>query len=335
MDLKEFSQTITAAQSTGSDHTESLAEIIRWVFPESSVMMTPQNGSSVACAVSRFTLLEGTPLALGRGDGSNVVLSGAETSRLHAEIVRVGPIFIIRDLGSRNGVFVNGVRVREAPLPLGSVVRLGEWVGVFVTAARNSTAAAFSEFAPGLFGGPVLRPRVELARRGAASALPIVLKGETGTGKEIFARAIHGWSERTGPFRAVNCAALPDSLAEAELFGYKKGAFTGADQASLGHFRAAAGGTLLLDEIVDMPLALQAKILRVLEHREVLPLGETRPIPVDVHIIAAGTIPSPASSARAQVSQRSPWPLRRSNRTAPSPARAARRDPVAVSANAR
>jgi transcriptional regulator with PAS, ATPase and Fis domain len=121
----------------------------------------------------------------------------------------------------------------------------------------------------------------------AATDLPVVLVGETGTGKEGLARAIHAWSGRTGAFVAVNCAALPAAIAEAELFGYRKGAFTGADRASPGYFRAAHQGTLFLDELLDLPLPLQAKLLRALEQREVQPLGESHPVPVDVRIVCA------------------------------------------------
>jgi transcriptional regulator with PAS, ATPase and Fis domain len=101
------------------------------------------------------------------------------------------------------------------------------------------------------------------------------------------ARAIHDWSGRSGAFVAVNCAAIPEGLAEAELFGYRKGAFTGAEQAAVGYFRAAHGGTLLLDEVADLPLAVQAKLLRVIEQSDVQPLGESRATPVDVRIVAA------------------------------------------------
>jgi transcriptional regulator with PAS, ATPase and Fis domain len=125
-------------------------------------------------------------------------------------------------------------------------------------------------------------------QRAATSDLPVILEGETGTGKEVVTRCLHQWSVRSGPLVAVNCAALPEALAEGELFGYRRGAFTGADKPSQGFFRSAEGGTLLLDEVTDLPLPLQAKLLRVLEEHEVQPLGEPRPIPIDVRVVVAG-----------------------------------------------
>jgi transcriptional regulator with PAS, ATPase and Fis domain len=125
----------------------------------------------------------------------------------------------------------------------------------------------------------------------APSDLPIIIQGETGTGKEGAARLIHTWSRREGPFLAVNCAALPENLAEGELFGYRKGAFTGAERANLGYFRAAQGGTLFLDEIADLALPIQAKLLRALEQREVVPLGESTPVHIDIRLLAAAQSP--------------------------------------------
>jgi transcriptional regulator with PAS, ATPase and Fis domain len=186
------------------------------------------------------------------------------------------------DLESRNGVRVNGRAVPSAALADGDVVRLGGWVGVV-----SNSPGDFSELGPGLFGGAILASALAPLRQAAPSDLPIVLQGETGTGKEVVARALHGWSGRSGPLVTVNCAALPETLAEGELFGYRRGAFTGADRASPGLFRTAQGGTLLLDEVADLPLPLQAKLLRVLEQREVLPLGESQPVPIDVRMVAA------------------------------------------------
>ena len=116
----------------------------------------------------------------------------------------------------------------------------------------------------------------------------VLIRGETGTGKEVIARLIHGASgRRTGPFVAVNMAAIPESLAEAELFGHVRGAFTGADKPRTGRMVAAHGGTLFLDEIGEMPQSLQAKLLRALQDREVTPVGGGSPIPVDVRVVAA------------------------------------------------
>jgi two-component system response regulator FlrC len=126
-----------------------------------------------------------------------------------------------------------------------------------------------------------------LAERVAAADITVLINGPTGTGKEVLARTIHLNSARAqGPFIAVNCAALPETMLEALLFGHQKGAFTGASSGGEGFFRAANGGTLLLDEIAEMPLTLQAKLLRALQEREVIPIGATQAEPIDVRVIA-------------------------------------------------
>lgn len=257
----------------------SLALAIHWVFPNT-------NGP--------VTFIRQDSLVLGRGEDCGQMLPGAEVSRHHAELVQNGPLAILRDLGSRNGSFVNGARIHESPLSRGDVVRLGEWLGlvdVVPPAGSSSAADGPSVIAPGLYGGRALKTLLAPVLATAASDLPVIIEGETGTGKEVVARAIHDASGRPGTFVAVNCAALPEHLAEAELFGYRRGAFTGAERANLGFFRAAHQGTLLLDEVTDFPLALQAKILRVLEQKEVVPLGESQPVPVQCRVIAAAQLP--------------------------------------------
>ncbi len=133
---------------------------------------------------------------------------------------------------------------------------------------------------------------LERVRQVADSCFTILIEGETGTGKELLARAIHLLSpRRKGPFIALDCGAIPDTLIESELFGYERGAFTGADRRKEGHFQLAEGGSLFLDEIVNLPSTTQAKLLRTLQERQVQPLGGRRPLPVDVRIIAACNVP--------------------------------------------
>lgn len=270
-------ETTAPLQSTISGASEMSGLAIRWVHP------------SVEGPV---TLVDSGRFLLGRGEKCRTRLEGEAVSRYHAEVRLDGMALSIRDLDSTNGVYVNGSRVQESALQQGDVIRLGVCVGIVVATEPvvPDESTCFGEPFPGLFSGPVFNPVLDTARAAARTDLPVIIEGETGTGKERVARGIHGWSGREGAFVAINCAALPESLAEAELFGYRKGAFTGADRSSQGHFRAAQGGTLLLDEVVDLPLALQAKVLRALEMREVVPLGETRPVPVDVRIVSAAQL---------------------------------------------
>jgi DNA-binding NtrC family response regulator len=235
----------------------------------------------------RVTALASGRTVLGRDFTCDVRLPGDQTSRQHAEILKESAMIVIADLSSMNGTYVDGSRVSRAPIDEGSVIRIGDWVGVVATLAEEPDGAVFQEIIPGYFGGPRTLATVEPLRRAATSDLAVVIEGETGTGKEGIARATHLWSGRKGPFIAVNCAALPEALAEGELFGYRKGAFTSADRANPGYFQAANGGTLFLDEVSDLSSTIQPKLLRVLEQGEVTPLGEARPIPIDVRVVVA------------------------------------------------
>jgi sigma-54-specific transcriptional regulator len=142
-----------------------------------------------------------------------------------------------------------------------------------------------------VFSDPQSQALLELIERVAPSEATVLINGETGTGKELVARHVHARSNRkTGPFVAVNCGAFSETLVESELFGYERGAFTGATQNKAGWFEAAHGGTLFLDEIGDLPLAMQVKLLRVLQEREVVRVGSRRPIPIDVRLIAATNV---------------------------------------------
>lgn len=246
--------------------------VLEWVWPKRS-----------------RRVLQGARLEMGRNPASEICLEGTGVSRAHAELYRQGPLYVLRDLGSTNGTWLGGKRIEHAPISPGAVIRIGEFVGIF--AERADHDSDFAELAAGLFGGPELSSVIAPLRRAAAFALPVLLIGATGTGKERVADAAHRFSGRRGPFVAVNCAALPEQLAEAELFGYRRGAFTGAERPSPGHFRSAHGGSLFLDEMPELSLPLQAKLLRVLEDGLVMGLGETTPVPVDVRVIAASQVP--------------------------------------------
>jgi transcriptional regulator with PAS, ATPase and Fis domain len=234
---------------------------------------------------TRTTPLAGT-VVFGRDASAGFPLPGHEASRRHAEVQRFGPIPTLRDLESRNGTWVNGQRITESPIGPSDVVRIGEWIGIVLELAEDGLPFELRDLGARWFGGATLAQAILPAQRVAPTDLPVIIEGETGAGKEGLARSLHAWSGR-GSFVAVNCAAIPPAMAEGELFGYRKGAFTGADRANLGFFRTADGGSLFLDEILDLPLPVQTKLLRVLEQREVQPLGESRPVPVNVRILCA------------------------------------------------
>ncbi len=245
-----------------------------------------------------WPLVEGRNL-IGREAPADLVIPVNAVSRVHAEVCRERGNYVVRDLNSTNGTLVDGRLVREARLESGQELRVGDAILKFVESdvqgyssyrIDGSTAAGAARMCPplpDLVGGfHVDRLAAELRRIGP-SELSVMLLGESGTGKEVVARQLHVQSGRTGPFQAVNCAAIPSNLLESELFGYKKGAFSGADRDKLGIIRSAHRGTLLLDEIGDMPLSAQAKLLRVLQAKEVFPLGATQAETVDVRIVCA------------------------------------------------
>ena len=217
----------------------------------------------------------------------------SSVSRVHAKIGRKGSELAVEDLESRNGTFVNGRRIASKSLEDGDELRVGEVLLKLVT----SGVERYAEFpltgiiperpTERLRGGYVMARIREQVVKAAAGAQPVLVTGETGTGKELVAGAFHHATGRSGKLCAVNCAAIPASLLESELFGYTKGAFTGADGNRLGLVRSANQGTLFLDEIGDMPLEAQAKLLRLLETREVTPLGSHKSEHVDVRVVCA------------------------------------------------
>jgi DNA-binding NtrC family response regulator len=256
---------------------------------------------------ARFSLEGIDAVVIGRGpersaersvtDGRHLLtvrVPDPSMSHTHVKLERGLGNWVVQDAGSKNGTMVDGLAVRRARLDDGALLTLGYTLFLFraslpvVSEERWIDAGEREPPAPGLL---TLVPELEreLARlvQVAPSTVTVTIRGETGTGKEVLARAVHRLSRRPGEFVAVNCGALSDSLVESELFGHKKGAFSGAASDHDGLVRCADRGTLLLDEIGDLPPASQAALLRVLQEQEVLPVGATRPVPVELRVISA------------------------------------------------
>jgi transcriptional regulator with PAS, ATPase and Fis domain len=226
-------------------------------------------------------------------------LADRRVSQEHARLVRRIDDWILEDRSSSNGTRLNGVACTEAtPLTSGDVIEIGHTFLLFKEYAELRPAApGGAEDASDLERTPTADPLSTLAvpwaarladvRSLATSALSIILTGETGTGKEVLARAIHAASGRSGQFVAVNCAAIASSLLETELFGYRRGAFSGANEDRLGLLRAADHGTIFFDEIAELAPPAQAALLRAIQEREVLPVGSTAPVKVDVRVLSA------------------------------------------------
>jgi transcriptional regulator of acetoin/glycerol metabolism len=266
---EEESATERSAASTNSGNRRSI--VLRGALPDDDV----------------FVRLTGKRWVLGRDAECDVPLDRQKVSRRHAEIVRQGPVLTIRDLGSTNGTNVDGKKIDHASLVPGAVVRIGEWLGVVEELEAEGDDRPFGEIAPGVWGGARLAQAVRLLELAAPTKIPVLLVGRTGSGKERFARALHHFSHTKEPFCALNCAALQPALAEAELFGYRKGSFTGADRSYVGQLRAAGAGTVFFDEVNELPAVVQAKLLRALDTGEVAPLGEPVGARFEARVVAA------------------------------------------------
>ena len=239
--------------------------------------------------------------SFGREADNTLCIPEAAVSRYHGRVERRADGCWLLDNGSTNGILVNGVRAPAHRLADHDVVRVGDTLlrfaarGIYGYGAYRidgTVVEAARQVRHGITGSPLvggfqIDQLIERVEKVARTLLSVIVTGESGTGKELVARTVHIASGRPGPFQAINCAALPANLIESELFGYRRGAFTGASQDKPGLVKGAHTGTLFLDEIGDMPLEAQAKLLRVLQERQVLPLGSTAPDPVDVRVVCA------------------------------------------------
>jgi DNA-binding NtrC family response regulator len=239
--------------------------------------------------VFRIDAASGGRVLLGQGPACALRLEDATVSRRHAAFDLVDGALKLKDLGSTNGTFVNGVRAIEVELSGGESVRVGATVlQVEPGEPGRDPAPEQNRFGRFVGASPEIRRLYPTMQRIAASDVPVVIEGETGTGKEVLAESLHELGPReSGPFVVFDCTTVAANLMEATLFGHERGAFTGALNASPGVFEQAHGGTLFIDEIGDLDVALQAKLLRAIERAEVRRIGGRQWVHVNVRVIAA------------------------------------------------
>ncbi len=311
-----------ATPPASPDTTENASDDLRTaVLPSKPYLFVVLHGDRPLEGGARYDLSKLDLVTIGRGAARSaepdrqgdrrtldVRLAGRTISSTHARLIHSGGSWIFEDAQSKNGSFLNGERVSRATLRDGDFLEIGS------TILRYRANLPSSGGAPEIFdsreqpvkthGFATLLPQLaeQYAALAQIAAMPVavLLLGETGTGKEVLARAVHSLSGRSGAFVAVNCGGLPASLLESQLFGHLKGAFPGAARDEPGYIRSADRGTLFLDEIGDLPLPAQAALLRVLQEREVVPVGSTRATKVDLRVIAATHKPLEQMAARGE-----------------------------------
>ena len=229
------------------------------------------------------------PVLIGRDPSCAVVVEDPEVSSIHCELRAEGPGVMITDLGSKNGTFVNTVRIREGILTAACTIQVGASQIGYEPLERERVDVGFDEsFGPLLGASPRMRHLFRMLREVSPTELSILITGETGTGKELVAQAVHDKSARSaGPFVVVDCASIPGPLAESLLFGHERGSFTGATDRRAGAFHDAHHGTIFLDELGELPVEIQPKLLRALAERKVKRVGANAYESIDVRVIAA------------------------------------------------
>jgi DNA-binding NtrC family response regulator len=259
--------------------SETRTRILHW-FVSGGVAKAPDG---------REFIIDVDALVIGRDEGANIVVADPEVSALHCELRAVGEGILVKDLGSTNGTFLGPVRVREVTLVTTSELTVGRSKIVVEPQAKRRVDVGFSDrFGPLVGGSPKMRRVFGVLEKVANTPLSVLIVGETGTGKELVAKAIHDASERGGgPFIVVDCGSIPPTLAESILFGHEKGAFTGATERRKGALAEADSGTLFLDELGELPPELQPKLLRALSEKQVKRVGGSTFEPIDVRVLAA------------------------------------------------
>lgn len=273
--------------STGSAHPRGATVVVR---AAGGLQLERNTFELVEVLKKKTWRFDSASVRIGAGAGNDLVIDKPTVSAVHAEVIATQQGFRLRDLGSTNGTSVNGIRVLDAFVKDGAKIVVGD-VELELRIGRdvvNQPLSAATELNGAVGTSAAMRAVFSRIERVAKTDATVLIHGETGTGKEVTAWAIYEASKRANqPFVVVDCAAIARTLIESELFGHEKGAFTGADKRRIGAFERAHGGTIFLDELGELELELQPKLLRVLERREVQRLGGDKPIPVDVRIIAA------------------------------------------------
>jgi DNA-binding NtrC family response regulator len=229
------------------------------------------------------------PAVVGRDEGCGLRLEDARVSAAHFEVMATANGARVRDLGSRNGTFVDHHRCVEMYLDRPARIRCGETVLQFMPTEPVEVDPGPSEACGDLVGSSTkMKELYQQIRRMAATDLPVLITGETGTGKELVAKALHAMSGRArGPFIVLDCTTIPNELAESTLFGHERGSFTGAIDRLVSPFVEAQGGTIFLDEIGDLPIGTQPKLLRAIQNRVIKPVGSSTYRNVNIRIVAA------------------------------------------------
>jgi transcriptional regulator with PAS, ATPase and Fis domain len=287
---------------SGDDHKHDWANDLG---TEAGPIEEDFSGTSVLLIVRRKDGTEVVSLppggaTIGRSRDSTIAIDDPRVSRNHARIALEGTALVVEDFGSRNGTMIDGAVVSggKRPVVSGAVIRVG---GASIVVARSTRVDAPVEASelegrhapPEIVGDIAIADQkmthvFDLVRKVARTPATVLILGETGTGKEVVAEQIHAQSSRAAkPFVRVNCGAIPEALFESEFFGHEKGAFTGADRRKVGYVEAASGGTLLIDEIGELSVAAQVKLLRVLETHTISRVGGTTEIPVDIRVVCA------------------------------------------------
>ncbi len=266
------------------------------------VLLVMTEGGQV---VASHALPAAGAVVLGRDRSCAIMLDAARVSREHARIA-LGGAPTVEDLGSTNGTRLQGHRLEPwTPVPIlpGSALEVGSQLLILRRRdPKDDREPAANELLVVL--DPAMQALYSVAERVARGQIAVLVQGETGAGKELVAEAIHRASPRRDrPLLRLNCAAFSEALLESELFGHERGAFTGAERAKVGLIESAQGGTIFLDEVGELPLLLQAKLLRVIEDRAILPVGAIQPRPIDVRFVAATNRELEAEVARGRFRQ--------------------------------